>query len=85
MNAPDRFDPEFEQRLAALLLDVLIRAGLILAVVMLCFQVFFSLPAPHGVGADPGSSVSIPCSSRSPRSWVAARDLRRRCWCCWES
>jgi predicted PurR-regulated permease PerM len=40
MSTPDRLDPEFEQRLAALLLDVLIRAGLILAVVMLCFQVF---------------------------------------------
>jgi predicted PurR-regulated permease PerM len=40
MNTPARLDPEFEQRLAALLLDVLIRAGLILAVVMLCFQVF---------------------------------------------
>ena len=31
MSTPERFDPEFEQRLAALLLDVLIRAGLILA------------------------------------------------------
>ena len=40
MSTPDKIDPEFEQRLAALLLDVLIRAGLILAVVMLCFQVF---------------------------------------------
>ena len=33
-------DPEFERRLAALLLDVLIRAGLVLALAMLCFQVF---------------------------------------------
>ena len=40
MHTPNRFDPEFEQRLSAVLLDVLIRAGLILAVVMLCFQVF---------------------------------------------
>src|SRR4029450_8686410 len=33
-------DPEFERRVAALLLDVLIRAGLVLALAMLCFQVF---------------------------------------------
>jgi predicted PurR-regulated permease PerM len=33
-------DPEFERRLAALLLDVLIRAGLVLALAILCFQVF---------------------------------------------
>ena len=33
-------DPEFERRLAGLLLDVLIRAGLILALAMLCYQVF---------------------------------------------
>jgi predicted PurR-regulated permease PerM len=33
-------DPEFERRLAALLLDVLIRAGLVLALAVLCFQVF---------------------------------------------
>ena len=33
-------DPEFERRLAALLLDVLIRAGLVLAMAILCFQVF---------------------------------------------
>jgi predicted PurR-regulated permease PerM len=40
MNSRDSFDPEFEQRIAARLLDVLIRAGLILVIVMLCFQVF---------------------------------------------
>lgn len=33
-------DSGFEQRLASRLLDVLIRAGLILAMVMLCFQIF---------------------------------------------
>ena len=33
-------DPEFERRVSALLLDVLIRAGLVLALAMLCFQVF---------------------------------------------
>jgi len=33
-------DPEFEGRIAELLLDVLIRAGLVLALAMLCFQIF---------------------------------------------
>jgi predicted PurR-regulated permease PerM len=33
-------DPEFEARIAGILLDVLIRAGLVLALAMLCFQVF---------------------------------------------
>jgi predicted PurR-regulated permease PerM len=40
MNTPDNLDPEFDQRVAGVLLDVLIRAGLILALVALCFQVF---------------------------------------------
>ena len=40
MSTHDNLDPEFEDRLAARLLDVLIRAGLILAMVALCFQVF---------------------------------------------
>src|SRR6185503_17672944 len=33
-------DPEFEGRVSALLLDVFIRAGLVLALAMICFQVF---------------------------------------------
>jgi predicted PurR-regulated permease PerM len=33
-------DQEFEQRVASRLLDVLIRAGLILALVMLCYRIF---------------------------------------------
>jgi hypothetical protein len=36
MNTPQASDHEFEQRVASRLLDVLIRAGLILALVMLC-------------------------------------------------
>ena len=40
MNTPSQLDQELEQRLASPLLDVLIRAGLILALVMLCYQVF---------------------------------------------
>jgi len=40
MNPPSQPDQELEQRLASPLLDVLIRAGLILAMAMLCYQVF---------------------------------------------
>lgn len=40
MNTPTQPDHEFEQRVASRLLDVLIRAGLILAMAMLCYQVF---------------------------------------------
>src|SRR5215510_3685237 len=39
MNTPSQPDQELEQRLATPLLDVLIRAGLILALAMLCYQV----------------------------------------------
>jgi predicted PurR-regulated permease PerM len=39
MNIPSQPDQELEQRLASLLLDVLIRAGLILTMAMLCYQV----------------------------------------------
>jgi predicted PurR-regulated permease PerM len=40
MNAPTQPDRELERRLASPLLDVLIRAGLILAMAMLCYRVF---------------------------------------------
>jgi len=40
MNVPRQPDRDFEQRLAARMLDVLIRAGLILAMVLLCYRIF---------------------------------------------
>ena len=40
MNIPSQLDQALEQRLASSLMDVLIRAGLILVMVMLCYQVF---------------------------------------------
>ncbi len=40
MNLPNLPDHELEKRLSALLLDVLIRAGLVLALVVLCHKVF---------------------------------------------
>ncbi len=40
MNPPSQPDREIEQRLASPLLEVLIRAGLILAMAMLCYRIF---------------------------------------------
>jgi len=40
MTMPKEPDQEFEQRVASRLLDVLIRAGLIFVLAMLCYQVF---------------------------------------------
>jgi predicted PurR-regulated permease PerM len=40
MNSFGGFDAEFERRMRTALLDVLIRAGLIAAMVVLCYQVF---------------------------------------------
>lgn len=40
MHSPFPFDPDLEKRLSARLLDVLIRAGLILVMTMLCYRIF---------------------------------------------
>ena len=40
MSTQHDYDPELEDRMASRLMDVLIRAGLILAMVLLCFRVF---------------------------------------------
>ena len=40
MNAPREPDYELEDRLSRRLLDVFIRAGLVLALVLLCYQIF---------------------------------------------
>lgn len=40
MNAPYETDRELERRVAARLLDVFIRAGLVLALVLLCATTF---------------------------------------------
>ena len=40
MNAPYKPDPDLEMRLSRKLLDVLIRAGLVLALAVLCYWIF---------------------------------------------
>ncbi len=38
MNTPSTPDPDLEKRLSARLLDVLIRAGLVFAMALLCYR-----------------------------------------------
>ena len=40
MNAPCKLDPGFEQRLSLNLMDVLIRAGLVFALAVICYRIF---------------------------------------------
>jgi predicted PurR-regulated permease PerM len=40
MNAPYKPDPDLEQRLSRKLLDVLIRAGIVFGLAMLCYRIF---------------------------------------------
>ena len=40
MDAPYKLDPDLEKRLSRSLLDVFIRAGLVFAMVVLCYQIF---------------------------------------------
>jgi hypothetical protein len=58
MNTPSQPDQELEQRLASPLLDVLIRAGLILAMAMLCYQVFSPFLTPMVWALNLGGSTS---------------------------
>lgn len=77
-------DPEFERRIAALLLDVLIRAGLVLAPAMLCFQVFSPFLGLMAWALILAVTL-YPLHSRWPQRWAAARDWPRRCSFCSES
>src|SRR5262252_10173351 len=40
MSSPGRLDAELERRMKAALLDVLVRAGLLAAMAVLCYQVY---------------------------------------------
>ena len=64
-------DSELERRIASRLLDVLIRAALILALVFLCYRIFFAIPDADdlgfdsGLGLDPIGALPLPDSSFS--------------------
>jgi hypothetical protein len=70
----DVSDPATEKRLARLLLDVLIRAGLVLALAMLCYRVFSPFSS-DGLGAGPVAAVSV---APGAGGWEAGRAGRRR-------
>ena len=80
MNTPSQLDQELEQRLASPLLDVLIRAGLILGLGHALLPGLLPVPDPDGLGADPGrhalSAPPIPGRARSG----ANKDSPRPCW-----
>ena len=56
MNMPSKFDADLEKRLSDRLMDVFIRAGLILAHGHTVLRDFLPLPCPDGVGPDSGDN-----------------------------
>ena len=72
MNSSGRLDAEFERRLKTALLDVLIQAGLIAAMVVLCYQVFspflhltvWAHPGGRALSASPGDCRQARRSAR---------------------
>jgi hypothetical protein len=73
MNRLPKSDDDLEPRIAATLLEVLIRAGLILILAIICYQVF----APFMnlvVGRSSWPSHSIRCTKGSPGGWEAGRE-----------
>ena len=51
MDAPHETDRELEKRVAARLLDVFVRTGLVLALVLLCYH-FFSPIRPASISCS---------------------------------
>ena len=84
MTIPLQPDHELEQRLASPLLDVLIRAGLILAMAMLCYQVLSPLLTLM-VWALILAVTLYPLHQSSPASSGASKDWPPPCWSSWAS
>jgi len=77
MTAPPEPNLELEKRLSRKLLDVLIRAGMVFALVVLCYQVF----APF---VSLMAWALILAVALHPLHQKLARRMgawRRRCWC----
>ena len=81
MNAPYMPDPDLERRLSRRLLDVFIRAGLVFAMAVLCYQIFSPFRRPDGVGADPGGDALSGASEAGPQNGRQAGARGHRCWC----
>ena len=75
MNTPSQLDQELEQRLASPLLDVLIRAGLILGLGHALLPGLLPVPDPDGLGADPGRHAlsAPPIPGRQDRGQTRTR------------
>ena len=80
MDSPATDDLAIEKRFASQLLDVLIRAGVVLAVAMLCYRVF----APFltlTIWALILAVVLYPLHRAIAGRLMAEREFRRCCWC----
>ncbi len=75
-------DADTEQRLARRLLDVLIRAALLLAMAILCYRVLAPF-LPLAIWAVIFAVTLYPLQLRiRGASWGKAGSLPRPCWCC---
>jgi hypothetical protein len=76
MNRLPKSDDDLEQRIAANLLEVLIRAGLILILAIICYQVFspFMILMVWALIM----AVILYCTKGSPGEWEAGRESPQR-------
>ena len=73
MNTPIAPDHELEKRLSSLLLDVFIRAGLVLVLAMYCYKIFSPVSGLDVMGSySSGNHVSDP-STDSQKDWWQTR------------
>jgi hypothetical protein len=78
MNRLPKSDDDLEPRIAANLLEVLIRAGLILILAIICYQVFSPFMILM-VWAVILAVTLYPLHQRSPGGWEAGRESPQRC------
>ena len=79
MNIPSQLEQALEQRVASSLMDVLIRAGLILAMAMLCYQIFSPFLTLM-VWALILAVTIYPSTKPSPARSGASKDSPQPCW-----
>ena len=84
MNPNDKRPVEIQPQNYSSLLDVLIRAGLILGLAILCFQVFSPFLTLM-MWALILAVRSIRRSSSLPQRWEGSRAAPRPFWSCWGS
>jgi len=77
MNRLPKSDDDLETRIGANLLEVLIRAGLILILAIICYQVFSPFMILMAWRSS-WQSHSIRCAKGSPGEWEAGRESPQR-------